>query len=108
MRRRDVQKEGQGALPVYADCEGTALFPQITAFLRDQSYDDGSVRETGTALLFCEDGRYKAWLHDRDLGQSCFLSNTSLTNLLMALEAGLVDDDLEWRPDRNGTSQRKK
>jgi hypothetical protein len=108
MRRRNVPKEGQNEVPVYADCEGTRSFPNLTAFLRDQTYDDGSARETGTILLFVEDGRYKVWLHDRDAGESCFVSNTTLSNLLHAVEAGLKGDDLEWRAGRNGVERKKR
>jgi hypothetical protein len=108
MRRRNVAKTGEATVFVYSECEGTRLFPALSAFCRDQAYDDGTVRETGTILLFTEDGRYKAWLHDRDGACSCFVSNTTLTGLLLAAEAALVDEGLDWRADREDGWRKKK
>lgn len=108
MRRRRVKEENKGQAPVYQDCEGTGLFPNLAAFIRDQQYDDGTVRETGTILLFVEDGRYKVWLHDRDTACSCFVTNTTLCNLLEAAEVALGQDNLEWRADRDPPWKKKR
>lgn len=71
--------------------------PTLHQFLSDTQWDDGGARVPGTLLLFCEQGRYKACLNDRDGSRSVFVSGDSVEAILDALEAGLADDDLEWR-----------
>jgi len=71
--------------------------PLLHLFLTDDKWDDGAPRVAGTILLFAEGGRYKACLNDRDGGRSVFVSGDSVEAILDALEAGLADDNLEWR-----------
>jgi len=77
--------------------------PTLHQFLSDERWDDGSARVPGTLLLFCECGRYKACLNDRDGGRSVFVSADAVEAILDALEAGLQDDSLPWRakPDQS-------
>jgi len=87
-------------------CRLTESLPSLAEFLAEVAWPDGSPRQTGTLMVFVEDGRWKGWLHDRDQSCSCFVSNTTLSNLLSALDAGLADEGLEWRPDRPRGSPR--
>lgn len=72
-------------------------FPTLSEFLRTVSWPDGTSRETGTLLLFVQDGCLKACLSDRDAHLVAFASAASLGGLLAALERGLVADTLDWR-----------
>jgi hypothetical protein len=72
-------------------------FPTMWEFLSLSQWPDGKPRLTGTILLFVEQGRVKANLNDRDAGVSTFVSGTSFTLCLAAMETGLNEDSLEWR-----------
>lgn len=76
-------------------------YPNLVAHLFDEVYEDGTRRTTSTLLFFVERGTLKACLNDRDAMRSCFMSVASFTDALLALEAGLLDDNLEWRQKRS-------
>jgi len=63
----------------------------------------GKQRKSGSLSLFCEDGKWKSCVNDRDGGFYAFLSADSFWGLLDALEHGLKSGSLEWR-----SSSRKK
>lgn len=79
--------------------EGDPLFtyPALHEFLTLAVWDDGSPRQTGTLLLCWGEGRWRAWLNDRDSQRSAWLSAAALADLLGAIEDGLVGSSLEWR-----------
>lgn len=84
-----------------------SCWPLLWEFLITPSYDDGSRRQLPTLMLFLHDGRLTGALNDRDNGRSVFVSGISPNDVLDALEMGLKDDSLVWRP--NGKApQRKK
>lgn len=87
-------------------CALALRYPTMWEFLSLSQWEDGSVRSTGTILLFQETGQVKACLHDRDAGVSTFVSATSLTRCLDAVEAGLDGDSLDWRA-RGGPKARR-
>lgn len=97
---RKPQAEDRGevsALRFVAESEWTAAYPHLFEWLVEDRWDDGTVRETGTVLLFTEAGRWKACLNDRALGRSCFLSGETPEGLLQSLDDGLGSSGLEWR-----------
>lgn len=75
-------------------------FPSIVGFLRDEKWDDGSPRQTGTILLMCSEGMWKAWVNDKDVKRSAFVSSDSLRGLLDEVNDGIELDNLDWRRDR--------
>lgn len=83
-------------------CELAVKWPTMWEFLSLTLWPDGKSRSTGTILFFVEQGRVKANLNDRDAGVSTFVSGTSLSQCLEAVEAGLSDDSLEWRERKDG------
>lgn len=86
-------------IPVYPDME--AKWPNLTSFLFDTKYDDGSTRITGTLLLFVQDHTLKVCLNDRDAHRSTFLAVDGPLEALDALELGLLEDTLDWRQKRD-------
>jgi hypothetical protein len=74
--------------------------PTLASFLCDLTFSDGSSRQTGTMLLFTEDGAWKACLIDRADSVTAFVSAKSPGALLAALEKGLERDSLDWRKKR--------
>lgn len=47
--------------------------------------------------VFCEDGKFKAAITDKDSGMVAFLSSDSFQGLLEALDRGLGNGSLDWR-----------
>lgn len=82
--------------------QAQVLWPALWEFLTATSWPppDGGPRTVGTVLLFVETGRWKACLRDRECGQVAFVSAASAEGLLDALDAGLTNGSLDWRPDR--------
>jgi hypothetical protein len=76
-------------------------FPALVEELALGEWSPGEPRETSTLLVFVEDGLWKACLHDRDAGKSCFVSAVSMGELIARVEQGLREDDLEWRDKRS-------
>ena len=73
------------------------MWPNLLAFLQDETYEDGSRRTTGTLLFFFQDGQFKACLNDRDCSRSAFLTSSGIHEACDALEEGLANDNLDWR-----------
>lgn len=99
--RRAAGKVGpQGPAEPLGPGELLAGFPGLAEWLVLGSWPDGTARVTGTVLLFVEDGRWKAWLNDRDGGMGCFVSGRSPEEVLAAAEkaVGLAGGD--WRANR--------
>lgn len=101
--RRVKAAPGTAAVPVEDGGKGVlSKYPSLAEWLAVAVWPDGSARETGTIMVFCEEGRWKAWLHDRDAGEGCFCSADTPTGLFAALEAMLSTGKGDWRPDKKG------
>jgi len=77
------------------------MWPNLMAFLFDETYEDGTRRTTGTLLFFVQDGVFKACLNDRDCNRSAFLACSGPHEGCDAIEEGLVNDSLDWRAKRS-------
>jgi hypothetical protein len=94
--RRNTPKRDTSAVRVMPD-KIADMFPMLTMFLTQTEWDAETHRMTGTLLVCWADGRWRAWLNDRDGTCSAWLSDVTLAGLLKGLETGLVNDTLEWR-----------
>lgn len=74
--------------------------PLLMEHLSCAQWEEGGTRKTSTLLLFVDAGTLKACLNDRSVGRAAFVSANSLRGLLDALEAGLMEDALEWRSSK--------
>lgn len=106
LKRSSVPLSGStgGWLPVDHG-EWEKSLPTLAAFLFDATYEDGSERQTGTLLLFGQDGLVKCFLNDRDTDSSACLSAKTPGALLMKAEKQLQAGAVEWRgrpPQRKG------
>jgi len=91
-------------------CSLSAKFPRIVEFLAQTTWEDGSLRQTGTITLMTHEGVLKAALNDRESSSSAFVSGNSLLSLLKAVETGLESGSLEFRvkaPFKPGTPRRR-
>jgi hypothetical protein len=82
--------------------ELSGLCPAIGEWLTCTEGADGKPRQTATVLVFTEGGLWKCCFRDRDGGEVAFLSGQTPLDLLTSLEAGLVANSLDWRPERSG------
>lgn len=105
--RRAKREAGKAGEPVSV---GKIMqpYPSVVSFLSDTVYRDGSGRVTGTLLMFVEAGLWKACLRDRDLDEVAFVSADTPEGVLSAMESGIKDGDLEWRPSGNNFKGGKK
>jgi len=72
-------------------------FPALVEYLTVDKWDDGKPRETATISLFIDAGALKACFNDRALSRNAFVTGDSVEGILDALEAGLVNETLDWR-----------
>lgn len=79
--------------------------PALWEFLTLSAWEDGSPRETGTFLIFSEDGKVKGCLCNRDTGHVGFVSADGWVSLLEAVEAALMNDSVDWRLSRTARAK---
>jgi len=79
----------------------SSRWPLLFSYLFDERYEDGSARVTATLSFFTEKGMLKACLNDRDTRRVAFLVVGGPMEALDALEAGLDQDNLDWRQKRD-------
>lgn len=75
-------------------------FPALWSFLVQTQWEDGTSRETGTVLIFVEDGVLKACASNRDSGHVAFVASQTVADLWGKLEKGIDGDSLDWRLSR--------
>lgn len=81
-------------------------WPLLVHFLTDLTYSDPpGPRQTGTLLLFAQDGVYKVFLRDRDAGEFLAVAGPSMRDAFDVAEEALGDENAVWRKDRNVPGQ---
>lgn len=88
---------GQSA-SVASQCELLAPFSELWEFLVKASYSDGSLRATGQMSVKSVSGGLQVTLTDPTSATYCCLTATSLQDAFLALEIGLKEGSLAWRP----------
>ncbi len=97
LQRRDKAPKSTGNGAVVGDGSISGDFAATAEFVSCGNCGDGTIRVPGT-LLFCTgEGRWRAWLNDRDGEVAAWVSAETLAGLLEAVEAGLRNQTLEWR-----------
>jgi len=78
----------------------------IWSFLTQRAWEDGNERQTGTVLLFWEQGRLKACLSDRDAQAVGFVTLEGLSDPFDELENALRSDHIDWRAHRSANKRK--
>lgn len=91
---------GNGGFAAAHDDDTRKRFPTLFDFLTLTGWG-GKARKTGTMLVFCEDGKWKACVTDRDGGHYAFHSSDTLEGLLKALDDALRGGALDWRVSKS-------
>lgn len=89
-----------GAAGRLEDKDLTKEGPTLLAYLQEDAWPDGQVRQRSTLVCFCEDGMLKACLSDKDTQMTLWASSRTFWGLIEALEARLTEDVPEWRKSR--------
>lgn len=85
-----------------ADIQET--LPCVRAFLLGDVVGDVQIKG-GSIVVFCDLESPKVLLRDRHHGQIAFLTETTWSGLLVAVERALETDDIVWRQDKFDTSK---
>lgn len=81
-------------------------FATLSEFLTTSTWPDGSSRLLGTLLIFVDGPVWKACLKDKNGPRTCFVTGPDPDTLLLAVEEGLDQDKLDWRPDKPTAGKR--
>jgi len=79
----------------------------LAGWLTETAWDNGEERTPGSLLIFAQDLRWKAMLCDKDGDNIAFVTAETFKGLLEALEKGLRNNSLDWRPSRSPAAKRK-
>lgn len=104
LKRKEVGDAAKTAIEA-ASVESTdsvfaKKYPATTEFLSLEEWEPGQARTRGTITVFWEEGTFKAALNDRDGEEVAFVSKTTFTGLLDAIEKGFIKGDHDWRSTR--------
>ena len=103
LQRRKLEAGTGSLVPAPLPSDGYwGKLSDLCEWLSVSQWEDGSARATGTLMLFAEDGRWKAWLHDRDGSCGAFVSSDGLGSLLQAVNKLVSQPGGDWRPDKKG------
>jgi hypothetical protein len=72
--------------------------PLLFEYLSHRQFEDGSMRETSTLMVFASEGLWKGCLNDRQEGRALWASAETIGGLLEALERCLDHTHPDWRP----------
>lgn len=98
MKRPDAEA-APNALPLATDEVLREWLPTLHEYVTTTRWEDGKPRKTSTVMLLCENGKWKVWVHDRDLKRSCWITGDCWEGVWEQTERSLKDDSLEWRKD---------
>lgn len=94
-KRMQNQVTKAGASDPSFEGDYPALYDFLTLALME-----GKARELGTLTVFCQDGRFKGSLQDKETKHYCFVSSDTFLGLLEAMEGALVNAEHEWRESK--------
>jgi len=96
--KKDASKGSAAVTPgKWEDKQFTGQYPNLAAFLSQTTYEDNTTRQTGTMIIFIQDGQLKMCLSDRDNQRNAFITSPTLQLLFDVVELGLGDGNLDWR-----------
>lgn len=84
-----------------------STFAEIWDFLTKPTYQDGTQRLLGKVSLACSSGGLQVTLTDPSSSSYCCLTAASLDDAFLALEVGLKDGSLPWRPSSYQQAKKK-
>jgi hypothetical protein len=77
-------------------------YPNISAYLMDDKWDDGKARECSSLAFSVKDGTWQLALNDKALKTSMYTSAPTMDSCLKTLEKALADHVQAWRSWKKG------
>ena len=91
----------QGSVPgTIVDVKFQKAYPTVWDYVVQSKWDDGTPRETGSIMIFVQDGCFKGMLRDKDAGCVLWVAAPSIFGVLEAMEAAVSSPTADWRMDR--------
>jgi len=81
-------------------------FSELWAFLTVPTYSDGSQREMGHMSVKCSSAGLQVTLTDPSSATYCCLTGKCLDDVFLALEIGIKENSLPWRPSGYGKGKK--
>lgn len=101
MMKKSVERRVEGVSDLaVSDARWEKQYPTLWAYLTTVRWDDGTVRQTSSLLIFAGDSTLKAMIRDRDAGLCLWVAADGMEGLFKALESHLNDPQAVWRLDR--------
>lgn len=75
-------------------------YPALWEFLTLSTWEGGDPRQPGSITVFLGSSGLQACVSDKDGGLVAFVTGRSLEAILLAVDAGIADDSLDWRRPR--------
>ena len=91
---------GRPSAGVPDDSGFAAAYPAVWEYLTEREWEKGKKRETSTLTFFVDEDEWKIAFNDRGNQRAAFITASSFTEVLAALEQGLQEDSLDWRKSR--------
>lgn len=88
----------------WSDPEFVSSYPTLFAYMTQETWEDGTPRQTATLTLYVDGSALTVIINDRHNVRSAFVNEASLFSALLKIEAGLVDNTLEWRAKKDSRS----
>ena len=104
--RRDQTRRDAGTELVAEACGVMARYAAVWEWFTTTTFDDGSARTLPTLTLFMDGRLLKGCLNDRAEGLVAFVTGSSFTAILEAMNEGLEGDCLDWRRANQGGKKR--
>lgn len=100
LKKGDKKPPGGGETTHFEDDSFGQQYPLLWAFFSQTEWGPDDPRETGSMLLFRQDGMYKVMLRDPNDGTCLWVAARTLSGVFDAGEASLGDPGADWRMDR--------
>ena len=107
-RNRSRSAASGGAASALPSAVLSGDFPELNEMLLRTEWEDGSSRVPASLSFFIHENAFKVCLSDRDAQLVTFLAGDTVDDLLLALEIGLAEDRLDWRPASGGGKRRRR
>lgn len=100
LRKDRKKQERKPTQQDFTMCEFARRYPCLHEWLTLDKWEDGTDRAPSTLMLFLDDCKPKGCLSDREEGKVAFVAAWTFTDVLTALEEGLLADSLDWRTNQ--------
>lgn len=107
MKKPDKAAGASVNAPDAIDAGFRKKYPTLLAYLSDETWDDGTDRETSTITIRVDGGLLQVSVNDRALRQSVYCTSQGLHEALGLLEEALVKGTVTWRPWSGGKGKKK-